>query len=101
MSIRAHAVIPAKAQWHEVKVRMRKTPHERSSILVILSEPHGVSGGTSGGGERRTPVASTRAWVDRHTRVVTDFLCFRATSQGSFARPLCILMRQLGVPRSG
>ena len=31
---------------------------------------------------------SPRAWVDRHTRVVTDILCFRATSQGSFARPV-------------
>ena len=67
---------------------MGKTPLERSSILVILSEPHRVSGGTSGGGERRTPVTSTRAWLDRHTRVVTDILCFRATSQGSFARPV-------------
>ena len=66
---------------------MRKMPHERSSFLVILSEPHRVSGGTSGGGERRTPVMSPRAWVDRHTRVVTDILSFRAMSQGSFARP--------------
>jgi hypothetical protein len=54
----------------------------------LSSEPHWVSGGTSGGGERRTPANSPRAWVDRHTRVVTDILCFRAASQGSFARPV-------------
>ena len=54
----------------------------------LSSEPHGVSGGTNGVGARRTPVTSPRAWVDRHTRAITDILCFRATSQGSFARPV-------------
>ena len=40
-----------------------------------------------------------RAWVDRHTRVVTDFVSFRAGSRESFARPLCTLMPEIDVPR--
>jgi len=37
--------------------------------------------------------------VDRHTRVVTDFVSFRAGSRESFARPLCTLMPEIDVPR--
>ena len=37
--------------------------------------------------------------VNRRTRVVTNFLRFRARSQGSFARPLCTLMPEIDVPR--